>query len=563
MTTQKHKKKFKMWSAFSILFLIIAILVFVSWILQWTGATTELNHQQYFQFVDGSWNPIASVPSDYNGIMTTVNNDWWINHSDRDPNIIYLVSNFQETSPIQALGILDIFVAPMKGFMNRVGIIIFILVIGAFVYMIVASKALEGFSQTIVAKMKGKEIWAIIPLMIFFSVSGTTHGMAEESLGFYMVIVPLMIAAGFDTMTGLLIILLGAGAGVLTSTVNPFAITVAVDGLNSGAQNGQLMTAGDGLVWRLVSWAIITALAIGFVMWYAYRIKANPQRSVTFATRDGDRKFFLTNAAERIKMTGRRKATLAVFGISFIFMIIYLVGWDSITGTTVMGDMANAIHQYFPYFNYTVPGFGNGDLEFVASFFLLATIVVGMINTIGIKKEPGQTAEDLIIKNFFLGASDVLGVSIVIATASGIGFVLEETHMQQLIVNLLSNSIGGINSGIGQIIVLYILFLPLSFLIPSTSGFATAVFPLLTGVTQLSNGAFDPVTGSGSITAFTFASGLINLITPTSGVVMGAMALSRVNYLKFLKLVAPFIVLLFIVSILLLAIGGAIGGTIA
>jgi uncharacterized ion transporter superfamily protein YfcC len=84
--------------------------------------------------------------------------------------------------------------------------------------------------------------------MIFFSVSGTTHGMAEESLGFYMVIVPLMIAAGFDTMTGLLIILLGAGAGVLTSTVNPFAITVAVDGLNSGAQNGQLMTAGDGLV---------------------------------------------------------------------------------------------------------------------------------------------------------------------------------------------------------------------------------------------------------------------------------------------------------------------------
>jgi uncharacterized ion transporter superfamily protein YfcC len=228
-----------------------------------------------------------------------------------------------------------------------------------------------------------------------------------------------------------------------------------------------------------------------------------------------------------------------------------------------MGDMANAIHQYFPYFNYTVPGFGNGDLEFVASFFLLATIVVGMINTIGIKKEPGQTAEDLIIKNFFLGASDVLGVSIVIATASGIGFVLEETHMQQLIVNLLSNSIGGINSGIGQIIVLYILFLPLSFLIPSTSGFATAVFPLLTGVTQLSNGAFDPVTGSGSITAFTFASGLINLITPTSGVVMGAMALSRVNYLKFLKLVAPFIVLLFIVSILLLAIGGAIGGTIA
>jgi uncharacterized ion transporter superfamily protein YfcC len=113
---------------------------------------------------------------------------------------------------------------------------------------VVSSKALEGFSQGIISKLKGREIYAIIPLMLFFSICGTAEGMAEESLGFYMICIPLMIAAGFDTFTGLLIVLVGAGSGVIASTVNPFVITIALNGLNSGLDPSQQLSAGDGLV---------------------------------------------------------------------------------------------------------------------------------------------------------------------------------------------------------------------------------------------------------------------------------------------------------------------------
>ncbi|ATZ16952.1 arginine/ornithine antiporter [Williamsoniiplasma luminosum] len=525
--SNKHKKGFKMWSAFSILMLIIVVLVLLSWILKWAGVETTVH-------IPGAWE---------NG----KEGGTWIAAHDN-------------VEKIKALGILDIFVGPMNGFLEKAGIIVFVLTLGAFINMVIVTKSLEGFSQSIIAKLKGKEIWAIIPLMIFFSIAGTAEGMAEESLAFYMIMIPLMIAAGFDTFTGLLIVLVGAGAGVLASTVNPFVISVAVDGLNTG-QTTDLMSVGDGLVWRLISWVVITAIAIGFVFWYAKRVKSNPQKSVTFATREGDKEFFLANVTEKIEMNWRKKTTLAFFGVTFLFMIIYLVGWDKIFGNTAMEDMANWIHVNIPYLNSTIPGFGNGGLEIVAGFFLIGALAVGMINTIGVKKEEGQTAETMILKDFMGGAADILSVCLIIATAAGIGFVLKNSHMQEWVVSGLTGSIGSIDSGIGKVIVLYIIFLPLSFLIPSTSGFAAAVFPLLTGIAQnKTGGGFDPVVGSGSVMAFSFASGIINIITPTSGVVMGAMAISRVDYGKFLKGVAPLLGILLVASIALMAIGGAIAG---
>lgn len=512
----KKKKGFKMFSAFSILMLIILVLVIVSWILYLTKVETKVINE----------------------------------------------AGDEVSERIQAIGIVDIFVAPMKGFIDRAGVLIFILILGAFINLVVVSKSLEGFSQTIVSKLKGKEIWAIIPLMIFFSIAGTTEGMAEESLGFYMIMIPLMIAAGFDTFTGLLIVLVGAGSGVLASTVNPFVITIAAESL--GKAGDEVMSVGDGLVWRLVSWVVITGIAIGFVMWYAHRVKKNPQKSITFATAEGDKEFFLANSTQKIKMDWRKKSTLAIFAIIFTIMIVYLVGWDAILKTTAMADAAAWMKDHIPYIAATIPGFGNGGLEYVAGFFLIGAIAVGMVNTIGVKHEPGETGETVFLKNFMAGAADILGVVLVIATAAGVGYVLTQSHMQELFVRGLTEGIGGINSGIGKILLLYLIFLPLSFLIPSTSGFAAAIFPLLTGLAKTPDGnAWDPVVASGSITAFSFANGLLNLITPTSGVVMGALAIARVDYGKFLKGIAPFIGIIAVASMGLLAIGGVIGGTIA
>lgn len=131
--------------------------------------------------------------------------------------------------------------------------------------------------------------------------------------------------------------------------------------------------------------------------------------------------------------------------------------------------------------------------------------------------------------------------------------------MQELFVQSLSNSLGSIKSPVLILLIMFIFFIPLSFLIPSTSGFATAVFPLLGGVVAKNT----EILASGSITAFSFASGLVNLITPTSGIVMGSIAVARLDYAKFIKSMKPFMLILTTSSLALLLIGAAIGKTIA
>ncbi len=518
----KNKKAFKMLSAFSIILLIIAVLVLVTWILHWTGVKAD---------------------------VTTV--------TDYDPKTGLPVTTTVTPTTIKAMGIVDIFYSVFQGFMNKSGIIIFILTLGAYITIVINSKALDGFAQQITKALKGKEVWAIIPLMFFFSVCGTVEGMAEESLGFYMICIPLMLAAGFDVFTGLLIVLVGAGTGVLASTVNPFVVTVAVDGLNAGAGSPEFISVGDGLVWRLICWLIMTAAAIGGVMFYAIRTKNNPAKSITFSTREGDKKFFLSEGQTEIVMDWRKKLTLIVFAVSFVLMILYLIGWDSILGGKKFEHAGEAVNNHAPYITALIPGFGIGDLTVVACFFLISAIVLGLVNGLG---------EDGFLKQFMAGAGDILSVCLIIATAAGVGVILEKSHLQELFVKGLTDSVGGI-SPVGRIVVLYLLFLPLSFVIPSTSGFATAVFPLLASTVSADPSATSlvagDVAGSGSILSFSFASGLLNLFTPTSGVVMGAIGIARVDYGKFLKGIWPFLLGLMLLSIVFLAIGGLIGGKIA
>ncbi|WP_434333275.1 YfcC family protein [Mycoplasma capricolum] len=489
-----------MLSAFSILFITIAILVLISWIFKWAGVTVQISTDK--------------------GV---------------------------ETKTILAVGIFDLFKAPMQGFIDRAEIIVFILSLGAFINVVVASQALEGFSQLIVSKMKGKEIWAIVSLMIFFGICGTAEGMAEESLGFYMICIPLMIAAGFDKFTGLLIVLVGAGTGVLASTVNPFLISIAVDSLNKA---GKITNTGDGLVWRLVSFIVLMSISITMVVLYAKKVKNNPAKSIVFKTLEEDKEFFLSNSTEKIEMNWRRKLTISIFGVAFLIMIFYLVGWDAILGNKNSEILANFVKEHIPYLTGTDDGFGHGGLESVAAIFLISSILLAIVNSLG---------EEKFIKEFMAGACDLLGVCLVLAVAAGITWILKVTRMQELFVAGLQSSIGAIKSPILILLVMFLLFILLSFLIPSTSGFAGAVFPLLIGVVLKQQ----DVLASGSITAFSFTSGLVNLITPTSGVVMGAIAITRIDYGKFVKGISPFVAVLSVSSLTLLLIGGAIGGTIA
>ncbi|QVK06796.1 YfcC family protein [Mycoplasma mycoides] len=571
----KKKKRLKMLSSFSILLLIMLVLMLVSWILYWSKTKTDL--VKTISFNDWKYDPVLSPiynawTSKYPNI-TVGNSQTWIDFMNSNSSLGWAYNShgwikdsytiqhsgdaiFNGLAPIQPIGIIDVIYAPIKGFVLKSNIIIFTISIGAFLYILVSTKALEGLSQAIIAKLKGKESFAIIPLMLFFSIFGTVEGFAEETLGFYMIFIPIMLMAGFDVFTGVLILMVGAGTGVIGSTVNPFTIPIAVSAINSGIDASTAkLTIGDGLVWRIICWLILTSFSTTFTLLYALKVKKNPSKSVTFSTLDGDKEFFLAHVSKTIKLDWKKKVSLIVFAISFLVMIFYLVGWDSIFNNTKMADQAIWIKKNIPYLTTLIPGWGNGDLDNVAAFFLLASITLAIINSIG---------EATFIKKWFEGASDILSVAFIIATAAGVGYILVQTNLQSLFVKGILSSIGGINNQTAKVIVLFIVFIPLAFLIPSSSGFATTIFPLLAkSLVDSKTNQLQAYASSGSIMAFTFAIGLVNLITPTSGVVMGACSLSRMSYAKYLKAMLPIISYLFILCFILLLIGGALPDSIS
>ncbi|WP_107646691.1 YfcC family protein, partial [Mycoplasma mycoides] len=483
----KKKKRLKMLSSFSILLLIMLVLMLVSWILYWSKTKTDL--VKTISFNDWKYDPILSPiynawTSKYPNTSAGNSQTWidfmnsnsflgWVYNSHGWIKDSYTIQHsedaiFNGLAPIQPIGIIDVIYAPIKGFVLKSNIIIFTISIGAFLYILVSTKALEGLSQAIIAKLKGKEAFAIIPLMLFFSIFGTVEGFAEETLGFYMIFIPIMLMAGFDVFTGVLILMVGAGTGVIGSTVNPFAIPIAVSAINSGIDaSSAKLTIGDGLVWRIICWLILTSFSTTFTLLYALKVKKNPSKSVTFSTLEGDKEFFLTHISKTIKLDWKKKVSLVVFAISFLVMIFYLVGWDSIFNNTKMADQAIWIKKNIPYLTALIPGWGNGDLDNVAAFFLLASTTLAIINSIG---------EATFIKKWFEGASDILSVAFIIATAAGVGYILVQTNLQSLFVKGILSSIGGINNQTAKVIVLFIVFIPLAFLIPSSSGFATTIF---------------------------------------------------------------------------------------
>ncbi|WP_051350836.1 hypothetical protein [[Acholeplasma] multilocale] len=505
----RTKKKRKMWASVVILVAIVAIVILVSWILHL--AKVEV-----------------TVP--------VTGDDGSVTNQDQ---------------VVKALGLADIFFLPLKGFERQVAIVIFIFMIGAFINIVVKSKALEGMAQNITVALKGKEIWAILPLMLFFSICGSIEGMCEESLGFYAIMIPLMLMAGFDTFTALLIVFLGAGVGVVGSTLNPFAVTTAVNQLNDWANDSQFISAGDGVVWRFATWFVLTAFAIAFTMRYAYKVKRNPQLSYVFHTKERDMKFFLSQSTEKIEMTWQRKTTLAVFALSFLLMLFYLINWDAILGITAFGDASEWIKTNLWFITGSMDGVGVGYLIEVGTFFLIGSVFLGIINGLG---------QEGFLADFTEGAADYIGVVFVLSAASGVSIALEESNMKYLITDAVGKSLGGIDSSIGKVLILFLIFIPISFLIPSTSGFSALIFPLIAPVVAIPTGVAgeyvaDPALASGSIAAFVAANGIVNLFSPMAAALVGGLALARIDYGVFLRRIWPVLLGVLVIVITMLTLG--------
>jgi uncharacterized ion transporter superfamily protein YfcC len=486
----EKKSRFTLPSAYTILFALIVLAAIATWIIP--AGIYNLNATG--EPVPGTYHEVASHPARIlvDSLTAPINGLYGI--EDAKGNINYYNSG-------SLFGAIDI--------------ALFILVIGGFLGVTMKTGAIETGIGSLVERMRGRERWMIPALMSVFALGGTTFGMAEESLAFYALVITVMIAAGYDALTGAAVVLLGCGIGVLGSTVNPFATGIA-----SGIAG---VSISEGIVGRLV--ILIGGLAIGifFVLRYADRVKRDPSKSVVYELKaENEARFRAESQAGAVTMTGKQKTILAVFGLAFAVMIYGVIPWEDI------GIPLPTWWWWFP--------------EMTASFLLFA-IIIGLI---------GRMGEGQLTTSFVDGARDLLGVALIIGIARGITVIMNNGQITDTVLHWIEKALGD-TGDVTFLILMFLLFLPLSFVIPSTSGLATLAMPIIAPLA-----GFIGVSTALVVTAYQSASGVMNLVVPTSAVVMGGLAIARVPYGTYLRWVWPLLASLSALVLVVLAVAAAI-----
>lgn len=402
---------------------------------------------------------------------------------------------------------------------GAIDVALFIIVIGGFLGVTMRTGAIQHGIGRLVARLRGRERWMIPILMTVFALGGTTYGMAEESLAFYSLVIVVMIAAGYDSLTGAAVVLLGCGIGTYGSTINPFATGIA-----SGFAG---VSISDGLLLRVVLFLVALVVGILFVLRYADRVKADPSRSVIAHLREENEEHFNASsgggsAPDEVVMTGKDRTILVVFALAFVVMMYGVIPWED------LGLGLPTLWWWFP--------------EMTASFILFS-IVIGLI---------GRLSEEALTTSFVDGARDLLGVALIIGIARGITVVMTNGQITDTVLNWAEQALGDVGEA-GFAVVMFLLFLPLSFLIPSSSGLATVAMPIMSPLAS-----FAGVPAELVVTAFQSASGVMNLFIPTSAVVMGGLAIARVPYGTYLRWVWPLLAILVVLSVVGLGVGALV-----
>jgi uncharacterized ion transporter superfamily protein YfcC len=399
-------------------------------------------------------------------------------------------------------------------------VFLFVLAIGAFITVMFATGALDRGIARLAYRTRDRGWLMIVAIMGVFSLLGSVEGMAEETLGFYALIVPLMLALGYDRMVAVGVIIVGAGVGVIGSTVNPFSIGIA-----SGFANTSI---GDGIGLRVVMWLVLTAVAMAYVLRYARKVQLNPDSSlVGFQEGDRDRAIAQT-AEEPPPLTRRHKIVLWAVVLTFAFMIFSIIPWAGIFKGPDASPYSWELDWWFPQ---------------LTMLFVGAAIVLGIF---------GGLSEKRLSETYAKGAGDFIYPALVIVLARGVTVIMHNTQITDTVLHSMESTASGAAKGVFAIVI-FLVNLPLAFLIPSTSGHATLAMPILAPLAD-----FAHVHRSLVITAWNAASGWMNLFVPTTAVVMGGLALAKVGYNKYLRFLAPLLGIFFVLICAFLAIGAAL-----
>ena len=448
---------------------------------------------------------------------------------------------------VTAARLSDFCTAPIKGFADALPVCLFVMILGGFLGMMTETGALDNGIAVLVQKLKGNEIMLIPVLMLIFSLGGTTYGMCEETVPFYALLAATMMAAGFDPMVGAATVLLGAGCGCLGSTVNPFAVGAAVDALT-----GVDMAVNQSIIIGLgaVLWLVTTVMSIVFVMNYAKKVKADKGSTILSMQELKDAEEAHGKAAsevhKEVKLTGRQKGVLIAFAFTFVVMIVGFIPLADLNegvanffdaGAVYDAD-GNAVVQGWSALITGLP-IGQWYFDEASTWFFLMAILIGII---------GGLSEKQIVNTFITGAADMMSVVLVIALARGISVLMASTGLDVFVLDAAANALAGL-SGVIFAPMSFLVYFGLSFLIPSTSGMATVSMPIM-GPLAVKLG-FSPEV---MVMIFSAAIGVVNLFTPTSGAIMGGLALAKIEWTTWLKFALKLIVALSVVCAVILTV---------
>jgi uncharacterized ion transporter superfamily protein YfcC len=406
-------------------------------------------------------------------------------------------------------GFFDLFTAPLKGFVEAGMIIGFILLVGGAFNVLAKTDAINSLINKLARAHKNSPMLRrlFVPvLMLMFSIGGASFGMNEEIIPFVLIIVPICLALGYDSIVGVAIPLVGAHVGFASAFLNPFNVGIA-----QGIADVPIFS---GIGYRVICWLISTALAILFVLYYIKRLRKKPESSPTFPadTERRNTEHFDTIYNNTTQFSTRHKIVLGTFALSLIMLVVGVIE--------------------FKWF-----------IEEISAMFFIMGIAVGII---------GGLKSDEIIKGFLDGAKDLVGTAIIVALARATLVISRDGHIIDTILNGLSPYIKSA-SPIFASQKMFIVQAVINFFVHSGSGQAALTMPIMAPLADLAG-----VSRQTAILAFQFGE-YTNIIIPTSAVTMGALSMAKVPWDKWAYWVLPLQIILMLLGLILLIPPNLIG----
>ena len=395
--------------------------------------------------------------------------------------------------------IADFIKSPIKGIIEAADIIFLVLIIGGLIGIINSTGAFDAGISWLATALKGREYILIILVTSLVAVGGTTFGFAEETIAFFPILVPVFLAAKYDALVGVACIFIGSSIGTMCSTINPFSTIIASDSAG--------INWTTGLSGRIIMLVLSLTICIIYIMRYAKRVKNDPTKSIIYDQKDEIDAYFGNKAVKEIKFTTRLRLALFVFACCFLIMIIGV----------------SMLDWWF--------------VEMTATF-LVGAILIGIIAQI---KEPS------FVDTFVRGASELLGVALIIGIARGITVIMADGLISDTMLYYASDITSGMSKGIFAS-AMTIIYGGLSFFIPSSSGMAVLTMPIMSPLADTVGIGREIV-----VNAYQYGMGLFYFINPT-GLILASLAVVKVGFNKWLKFIMPLFVLLIVFTLVVMTI---------